>query len=146
VLSPLTYATWLTERGVGLVALPDAKPDYSAYRERALIESGLPYLRLSWRSRHWRVYRVTLPHPMVVPRGAARISLARMGVDYVQLRVRAPGAATVRVAWSPYWRAAGACVQRDGDWTRLLARRPGDLRLSMDFAPGRVVSHGRRCG
>jgi len=145
VLNPITYATWLTERGVRFVALPDAKPDYSSYRERALIESGLPYLDLTWRSKHWRVYRVTLPHPMVVPRGAAAIALGRVGVDYVKLLVTTPGEATVRVAWSPYWRAAGACVERDGGWTRVTARRPGPLRLTMDFAPGRLVSHGRRC-
>ena len=145
-LDPLTYATWLTEHGVGLVALPDAKPDYSAYRERALIESGLPYLRLRWHSQHWRVYQVTLPHPMVVPRVGNGIALGRVGVDYVKLLVSSPGEATVRVQWSPYWRLRGGCVERDGDWTRVIASRPGDLRLTMDFTPARVVSHGRRCG
>ena len=145
VLNRITYATWLTERGVRFVALPDAKPDYSAYRERALIESGLPYLRLVWRSDHWRVYRVTLPHPMVVPRGEARILLRRAHVDDVRLFVERPGSATVRVAWSPYWLASGACLERDGDWTRVIARRPGALRLTMDFSPARVISHGRRC-
>jgi hypothetical protein len=145
VLNPITYATWLTERGARFVALPDAKPDYSAYTERALIETGLPYLKLATRLKHWRVYRVTLPHPMVVARGSAEISLRRAGVDYVKLNVRRPGEATVRVAWSPYWRAQGACVERDGGWTRVTARRPGPLRITMDFALGRVVSHGRRC-
>jgi hypothetical protein len=146
VLNPITYATWLTEHGVRFVALPDAKPDYSAYTERALIESGLPYLRLTWRSEHWRVYSVTLPHPMVVPRGDAQVSLGRAGLDYVKLLVAKPGESTVRVAWSPYWRAPeGACVERDGDWTRVIARRPGPVRLTMDFDLGRVVSHGRRC-
>jgi hypothetical protein len=82
---------------------------------------------------------------MVVSRGAAQVTLGRVGVDYVKLIVAAPGEATVRVAWSPYWRAAGACVERDGDWTRVITRRPGPMRLTMDFAPGRVVSHGRRC-
>jgi hypothetical protein len=146
VLNAVTYAAWLTEHGVRFVALPDAKPDYSAYTERALIESGLPYLKLSWRSDHWRVYRVTLPHPMVVPRGDAQISLGRAGLDYVKLLVTRPGEATVRVTWSPYWRAPeGACVERAGDWTRVIARRPGPVRLTMDFDPARVVSHGRRC-
>jgi hypothetical protein len=145
-LDTVTYATWLTEHGVGLVALPDAKPDYSTYRERALIETGLPYLRLRWRSQHWRVYEVTLPHPMVVPRGDAGIQLDRVGIDYVKLLVTRPGEATVRVQWSPYWRLRGGCVQRDGDWTRVVARRPGNLRLTMEFTPARVFSHGRRCG
>ena len=146
VLDGFTYATWLTEHGVGLVALPDAKPDYSAYRERALIETGLPYLRLAWRSEHWRVYRVTLPHPMVVPRAGAAIGLGRVGVDYVKLLVTSPGEATVRMGWSPYWRLRGGCVERDGDWTRVIARRPGELRMTMEFTPARVFSHGRRCG
>ncbi|MFL5781439.1 MAG: hypothetical protein ACJ760_09015 [Thermoleophilaceae bacterium] len=146
VLNPITYATWLTEHGVRFVALPDAKPDYSAYTERALIETGLPYLKLTWRSEHWRVYQVTLPHPMVVPRGNARISLGRAGLDYVKLLVAKPGEATVRVTWSPYWRAPeGGCVERAGDWTRVIVRRPGPIRLTMDFDLGRVVSHGRRC-
>ena len=48
MLNPLTYATWLAENGVRYVALPSAKPDYSSYKERALIETGLPYLRLCW--------------------------------------------------------------------------------------------------
>jgi hypothetical protein len=145
VLNPITYATWLTERGVRFVALPDAKPDYSAYTERALIETGLPYLKLAARLDHWRVYRVTLPHPTVVPRDGADISLGRVGVDYVKLNVGRPGEATVRVAWSPYWRAKNACVERDGGWTRVAARRPGPLRITMDFSLSRVISHGRRC-
>jgi hypothetical protein len=146
VLNPITYATWLTERGVRFVALPDAKPDYSAYRERGLIESGLPYLRLAWRSQHWRVYRVTLPHPMVVQRGTAIVSFRRAGVDYATVDVIRPGEATLRVEWSPYWRADRGCVERDGEWTRIVASSPGRVRLTMDFAPTRMWAHGRRCG
>ena len=37
-LNELTYASWLSENAVRYVALPDAKPDASSYRERALIE------------------------------------------------------------------------------------------------------------
>ena len=146
VLNEVTYATWLTERGVAFVALPDAKPDYSSYAERGLIESGLPYLRLRWRSRHWRVYEVTLPHPMVVARGNASMTLEHLTVDHMTLNVRRPGTATVRVQWSPYWRVANGCVERDGEWTRVLARRLGPLRLRMSFTLDRVLSHGRRCG
>ena len=71
--------------------------------------------------------------------------LRRAHVDDVRLFVERPGSATVRVAWSPYWLASGACLERDGDWTRVIARRPGALRLTMDFSPARVISHGRRC-
>lgn len=145
-LDSLTYAAWLTEHGVRWVALPDAKPDYSSYDERALIESGLPYLELRWRSDHWRVYEVTLPSAMVVPRGGARIEIERLGNDDVELRALGRGEATVRVGWSHYWKPDSGCVERDGEWTRVIADRAGRIRLSMDFAPGRVISRGRRCG
>ncbi len=69
VLNRVTYGTWLAEHGVGYVALPSGKPDYSARKERALIESGLPYLKLAWRSKDWRVYEVTLPHAILIPQG-----------------------------------------------------------------------------
>ena len=68
-MSQLAYANWLSENAVRYVALPDAKPDNSAYREVALIERGLPYLRLRASFEHWRIYEVTLPAPVVIPRG-----------------------------------------------------------------------------
>jgi hypothetical protein len=145
-LDSLTYAAWLSEHGVRWVALPDAKPDYSSYDERALIESGLPYLELRWRSEHWRVYEVTLPNAMVVSRGRARIEIEELGNDHVELLARTPGEATVRVGWSHYWKPDSGCVERDGEWTRVIAERAGPIRLTMNFAPGRLVSRGRRCG
>ena len=69
----LTYASWLADNAVRYVALPSAKPDKSSYGERALIEKGLPYLRLRWKSDDWRVYEVLLPTPIVIPQGDARI-------------------------------------------------------------------------
>jgi hypothetical protein len=144
-LNRLTYASWLTENAVRYVALPSAKPDRSSYAERALIEKGLPYLRLRWKSDDWRVYKVVLPAPMVVPEGEARVTLEQLGSDQVLLDVRRPGAALVRVRWTPYWFAAGACVERAGEWTRVIAGESGFVRLSTRFAPERVVSHGRRC-
>ena len=61
-MTRLTYASWLAENAVRYVALPSAKPDKSSYAERALIERGLPYLRLRWRSDDWRVYEVAAAH------------------------------------------------------------------------------------
>jgi hypothetical protein len=130
---------------VRYVALPSAKPDRSSYAERALIEKGLPYLRLRWKSDDWRVYKVVLPAPMVVPEDDARVKLEQLGSDEVLLDVRRPGAALVRVRWTPYWFAAAACVERAGDWTRVIAGERGFVRMSTRFAPERVVSHGRRC-
>ena len=145
VLDSLTYAAWLSEHGVRWVALPDAKPDYSSYDERGLIEAGLPYLELRARLEHWRVYEVTLPNAMVVPKEGARMEIEALGNDTVELRALGAGEATVRVGWSHYWKPDAGCVERDGEWTRVIADRAGQIRLSMDFAPGRVVERGRRC-
>ena len=144
-LNRFTYASWLAENAVRYVALPSAKPDRSSYAERALIEKGLPYLRLRWRSDEWRVYEVLLADPMVIPSGRARIVLEQLGSDELLLDVKRRGAALVRVRWTPYWFAAGGCVERAGAWTRVIARRRGFMRLSTRFSPERIVEHGRRC-
>jgi hypothetical protein len=146
VLNRVSYGTWLAEHGVRFVALPSGKPDYSARKERALIESGLPYLRLVWRSKEWRVYEVTLPHAILIPHGDADMELASLGNSSLLIDVRRPGEAAVKVHWSPYWRAYGGCVERAGQWTRVIAERPGTLRMAIDFSPERIVDHGRRCG
>jgi hypothetical protein len=144
-LNRLTYASWLAENAVRYVALPSAKPDRSSYAERALIEKGLPYLQLRWRSREWRVYEVLLPAPMVISQGRANVVLEQFGSDELLLDVKRPGEALVRVRWTPYWFAAGGCVERAGRWTRVIAGERGFMRLSTRFAPERIVDHGRRC-
>jgi hypothetical protein len=146
VLNRVSYGTWLAEHGVRYVAVANGKPDYSSYKEQALIESGLPYLRLVWQSSEWRVYEVTLPHAILVPQGDARMNLVSRGNSELEVDVETPGEAAVKVHWSPYWRASGACVERDGQWTRLIAERPGRVRMEFDFSPERLVAHGRRCG
>ena len=144
-LDGVTYGAWLAEHGVRWVALPDAKPDYTAYDERGLIEAGQPYLKLRWRSEHWRVYEVTLPNAMVVSRGPARFELTELGLDSLTVRASGPGEATVRMGWSQFWKPDRGCIERDGDWIRLIADRAGEIRLSMSFSPERIVSRGRRC-
>jgi hypothetical protein len=144
-LNGLTYASWLAENAVRYVALPSAKPDKSSYAERALIEDGLPYLRLRWKSDDWRVYEVLLAAPVVISRGDARITLEQLGSDELLLDVKRAGEALVRVRWTPYWFAAGGCVERAGDWTRVIASERGFMRLSTRFSPERVFQDGRRC-
>jgi hypothetical protein len=145
-LNRLTYASWLSENAVRYVALPSAKPDKHAYQERALIERGLPYLRQRWRSDEWRVFEVILPAPFVVPERDANIVMEDLlSEDEILLDVKKPGAALVRVRWTPYWFAKGACVEERDGWTRVVASRKGFVRLSTRFSPERIVSRGRRC-
>ena len=124
-LNRLTYASWLADNAVRYVALPSAKPDKSSYGERALIEKGLPYLRLRWKSDDWRVYEVLLPAPLVIPQKDANIVLEQLQSDELLLDVKRPGEAIVKVRWTPYWFASNACVEPDGDWTRVIAERDG---------------------
>jgi len=144
-LNELTYASWLSENAVRYVALPDAKPDRSSYRERALIENGLPYLKLRATFDHWRIYEVTIPAPVVISEKGSNITLEQLGSDEVLLRVKKPGTALVRVRWTPYWLAKGGCVERADEWTRVTARREGFLKLVTNFSPERVVQRGTRC-
>ena len=145
ILTDFTYANWLAEHAVQLVALADVKPDESSFHERGLIERDPPYLRLVRRVPHWRIYEVTLPHPMVLPRRGADMRLTRLRSDELELDVRQPGAALLRVRWSPYWRSDNGCVERAGEWTLITPERPGRTRMTMSFSPLRVLDRGPRC-
>ena len=105
-INRLTYASWLAENAVRYVALPSAKPDKSSYGERALIERGLPYLRLRWRSEDWRVYEVLLPDADRDPAGGRQHRARAVRSDELLLDVKEPGEAIVRVRWTPYWYAS----------------------------------------
>jgi hypothetical protein len=144
-LNARTYRNWLADNAVAWVALPSAKLDYSGREEARLVSAGLPYLKLRWSSPNWRVYQVTSPHSLVAPEGAARITATSFGAEQVRLSVQRAGSALVRVRWTPYWVANGACVQKDGPWTRITAKRTGIVRLRIDFSPIRVFERGQRC-
>ena len=145
VLNDLTYATWLSENGVRYVALPDAPLDSSAREEKELIEEGPSYLKQRWASEHWRVYEVTLPHPLVIADDGADIRLTSLRSDEFTLDVREPGEALVRAAWSRYWEPRSGCVERDGHWTRVTAVEPGPLRVTQRITPTRLVDSGPHC-
>lgn len=83
---------------------------------------------------------------MVIAEKDARVVLEQLGSDELLLDVRRPGSALIRVRWTPYWIAAGGCVEQAGHWTRVIASERGYMRLSTRFAPERIWQHGRRCG
>ena len=91
VFNDLTYATWLSENGVRYVALPDAPLDSSSRKEKELIEREPPYLEPRWSSEHWKVYEVTLPHPLLIADDDADIRLTSLRSDEFTLDVREPG-------------------------------------------------------
>ncbi len=142
-LTPASYRAWLDALAVRFVAVPDAKLDYSAAKEAALVSGGLRYLRLVDRTRHWRIYRVdgTLP----IAQGAAAASA--MGPNWLSLNATRPGLVLVRVHFTPYWeitRGSG-CVEPDGPFTRLELKRSGSVRLAIRFSLGRMRADSPRC-
>lgn len=139
-LTPASYGRWLRSNAISYVALPDAPLDYSSQAERRLILREPPYLKLRFRSEHWRVYRVLDPKPLVAPLGAAAAETLWVGRQGFALDVTRPGEFLVRVNFTPYWsiaRGAG-CILRHGDWTVARASHPGVFRVSADFSLGRA--------
>jgi hypothetical protein len=127
---------------VRYVAVADAELDYSAKQEVALINRGLPFLHLVYRSLHWRVYAVRNPTPIV--QGA---TLTALGPNSLTLEAQHTGTALVRVRYSPYWAVTqgSGCVAPAGDFTRLVIRRPGTLRVGIRFSLSRVGATSARC-
>jgi hypothetical protein len=142
-LTAATYDRWLHDNAIRFVAAPDAPLDYSAQGEKALIDSGLPYLHLVQRSAHWRVYAVA--HPTPIASGVA--TLTRLGPNWLTLRARRPGTVHLRVRFTPYWELSrgSGCVAPDGRWTRLTVRRAGPVRLATSFSLGRIGATSPRC-
>ena len=142
-LTPAAYDAWLHRMAIRFVAVSDAQLDYSAHRESALIDGGLAYLRLVFGSRHWRVYAVTNPTPIV--EGAA--TLRTLGPNGLTLGVSHPGAALIRVHFTPYWALAhgSGCVAPAGDYTMVTLRRPGPIKLVIRFSLGRIGASSPRC-
>ncbi len=142
-LTATSYRAWLDQNAVRFVAAPDAPLDYSAQGEIALINHGLPYLRLVMRTPHWRVYEVANATPIV--QGAA--TLRRMGTDSLTVEARRRGTAMIHVRFSPYWVLSQGfgCVSPAGDFTALSVRRPGPMRLVLRFSFDRIGARSPRC-
>jgi hypothetical protein len=139
-LTPAAYEHWLHRNAISYVALPDAPLDYSSVAERRLILSAPSYLHLRWTSRHWRIYAVRNPQPLVEPMGGATAHTLWVGRQSFGLDVTRPGDFLIRVNFTPYWsisRGAG-CLLRHGEWTIARAAHPGILRVSADFSLGRA--------
>ncbi|MGN6872491.1 MAG: hypothetical protein ACTHMY_29225, partial [Solirubrobacteraceae bacterium] len=143
LLTAARYDAWLHQLAVRYVAVADAELDYSAKQEVALINRGVPFLRLVYRSRHWRVYAVRDPTP--IASGSA--ALSNLGPNWMQLNAHAAGTTTIRVRWSPYWAITqgSGCVAPSGGFTKLTVTRPGPVHIAMRFAVTRIGASSPRC-
>jgi hypothetical protein len=128
-LSPAGYSRWLHEQAVSYVALPDTPLDPSSAQEGRLIRRGLPYLRPVFSSRHWIVYAVHDPTPLL--EGPGRLTSLRH--NSFALRADAPGRFLVRVRYTRFWTLTagkGHVGEAPGGWTYVSAHTPGYLRAA----------------
>ena len=143
-LTPYAYRNWLDELGVGFVAVPDTPLDYAAEAEKRLIDRGLSYLKLAFRSQDWTVYRVRHPRPLAVGAG----SLVKLTPEGFVIDAAEAGDIYVRVRWTPYWaiEQGTGCVRESlQGFTRLEAEEPGRFRVGVSYAPWRALDDGPRC-
>ncbi|MET7780832.1 hypothetical protein ABZU94_06950 [Streptomyces mirabilis] len=129
--SEATYRAWLDRWAVGFVVLPAAKPDGYAEAEAQLVRSRPAWLEPVWSDANWQVLRVRDAVPLVSAPG----SVLRTTSAEVDVRVPVAGPVTVRVAYSPWLRAPGGCLTRDGEFTRLTVTEPGEYRISSGYGP-----------
>ncbi|GAA3103000.1 hypothetical protein GCM10010449_27600 [Streptomyces rectiviolaceus] len=129
--SATTYRAWLDKWAVGYVVLPSGKPDGFAEDEAALVAGGPKWLEPVWRDTHWRVFRVKDAVPMV----SKPASVVRSTGSAMTVRVPTREPVTLRLVYSPWLRAEGACLKRHGDFTRLTVSRPGTYRISSGYGP-----------
>ena len=137
-----SYRRWLLRTGVRFVAVADAPKERWGRAEDRLVRAGLPYLRLVWRSAHWRLFAFLGSAPMVS--GGRLVVLTP---DGFVVRTTRPGTAVVKVRWSPYWSSArtDVCLRpTPNGFTAVSASQPGRIAVratwSLRTAPGREAA------
>jgi hypothetical protein len=139
-LDARSYRHWLDSLAVAYVAVPDAKLDFASVAEANLIAQGLPYLRVVWQDKDWKLYQVIDSAPLV--RHAQVLS---MDGNQLRLWVQHPGKVPIQIRWTNHFAVldgsepvsagvrAHGCLSQNGQWTLLHAHRVGAYVLTSDF-------------
>jgi hypothetical protein len=136
------YRAWLGALAVRFVVVARAPLDPSSRLEAKLVLGGVPFLRAVYADRYWRVFEVVDPTPLASPPA----TVTRLGGQSFDVDFSRPGVSLVRVRFTPYWSAAGACVERGpGGFTDVSARRAGVVRVTIAFSVDRIFDRGARC-
>jgi hypothetical protein len=138
-LTAPAYGAWLRDTAISIVALPDARLDYSARAEAGLIEAGQPYLRLVARLPHWRVYRVLGAAPLAAPPARA----VAVGPGGFTLRFARAGTSLVRLRFSS--NLTGCVARAPGGFTAVTAAGPGLVHVVARLALGDLLERDRGC-
>jgi hypothetical protein len=135
---PPAYTAWLRRLGVRYVVLTDARPDYSARAEAALLRSGRSGLTPVWTDGHVTIFAVPRPSPLVTGPHPARVE--HLGDTTMALVVGGPGRYRVAVRYSPYWTARQACVTEGKDeMLRIATATGGRVELAFKVGAGRAL-------
>ena len=126
-LTSVTYRDWLADNAVQYVAVPDAEFSWVGRSEAKLVELGQPYLTEVWSNRHWKLYAVAEPTPIV---GAPGELISQDGAS-ITFRALAPGPIPIRVRHDRWLTVSnGAAVTRAGKWTTVTVPQPGTYTLT----------------
>jgi hypothetical protein len=112
------YRRWLRQMAVRYVVLSDAKLDYSAHQEAALLRSGRSGLRRVLTTPHISVFEVPSPRGLV--EGSAHAEVLSLTHDAMTLRAP-PGHYRIAIRASPYWRTSSGCLSAGPDGMLRLA-------------------------
>ncbi|MFI6859543.1 hypothetical protein ACIBKZ_06485 [Streptomyces sp. NPDC050421] len=127
--SAARYRAWLDRWAVGLIVLPAGHPDGAGLEEANLVKKPPGWLKPVWRDDGWAIYRLQKPEPLV----SAPATVLRTDEASLVVHMPSPGSTIVKIAYSPWLNAPGACIERVGAWTRLTVPEPGDYRLGSAY-------------
>ena len=109
-----SYRSWLADKAVQYVAVPDAELSWAGRGEADLIAAGLPYLTPIWSDAHWRLYAVADPQPIV----ASPATLVSQSATSVTFYAPAATDVTIRVRHYGWLRVDNHAVMvASGVWT-----------------------------
>lgn len=152
-LDVATYRTWLDRWAVRYVVVAPGSADIGGGRERALLETDLPYLTEVWHNHDWTLYQVADPQPLVSPPA----QLVKFDAAELVVNLPAPATVTVRVPWSRWLTlvddeghpikvsdhaadAPDGCIAEmheptvpETDWVELKAPRAGLYRIASPY-------------
>jgi hypothetical protein len=122
------YLGWLRALGVRYVVVSAATPDYSAQRERRLVESKESGLQRVFTSPDLAVYEV--PSPRAILSGPGRPTVLALQETRLLAALDRRGTYRIAIRYSPYWEPTRGCVSESADgMIRLRVARPGVVSL-----------------
>ncbi|GAA4960258.1 hypothetical protein GCM10023205_24350 [Yinghuangia aomiensis] len=132
ILTAPEYRAWIDDLGVRFVALPDVPIDKSAKPEVDLIKSGVPWLKPVWSNKHWTVWEVQDPRPLLEGPGRL-VSMTPSEFTFI-----ADSAGTFRIkVHNTFWFDAdrpGVTIapDKDKEWTEITVKTPGPVTIKAD--------------